>query len=121
MIIYHITRKEKLQTGQAGSDYTGDTLQTEGFIHCSTAAQVIEVANRRFKGQPGLVLLVIETGLVRPEIRYENLESGSALFPHIYGPLNVYAVVRVVEFAPNADGKFVLPAEINSYFKVRNI
>ena len=109
MIIYHITRKENLPGVMAGGDYSGDTLQTEGFIHCSTAAQVIGVANRRFKGQPGLVLLVIETALVRPEIRYENLEGGSALFPHIYGPLNRDAIQRIVDLIPGQDGFFTFP------------
>ncbi len=62
MIIYHITSKAKLQPVLDGTDYTGDTLQTEGFIHCSTASQVLEVANQRFKGQSGLVVLLIDTG-----------------------------------------------------------
>ena len=109
MIIYHITKKENLPGVLSGGDYAGDTLPTEGFIHCSTAAQVIEVANRRFKGQPGLVLLVIETALVRPEIRYENLEGGSALFPHIYGPLNRDAIQRIVDLIPDQDGFFAFP------------
>jgi uncharacterized protein (DUF952 family) len=109
VIIYHITRKENLPAVLAGGDYAGDTLQTEGFIHCSTAAQVIEVANRRFQGQPGLVLLLIETGLVRPEIRYENLEGGSALFPHIYGPINRDAIQKIIDLIPGQDGFFAFP------------
>ncbi len=113
MIIYHITSKEKLQTVLAGSDYTGDTLQTEGFIHCSTAGQVIEVANQRFKGQSGLVVLLIDTDLVKPEIRYENLEGGTRLFPHIYGPLNRNAIHKIVELNPGQDGSFALPDDVS--------
>jgi uncharacterized protein (DUF952 family) len=109
MIIYHITRKENLPVVLSGGDYSGDTLPTEGFIHCSTAAQVIEVANRRFKSQSGLVLLVIETNLVRPEIRYENLEGGSALFPHIYGSINRDAIQKIVDLIPGQDGFFTFP------------
>jgi len=109
MLIYHITKKEKLEGVLVGGDYTGDTLQSEGFIHCSTAAQVIGTANRRFKGQSGLVLLVIETDLVRPEIRYENLEGGTTLFPHIYGPLNRDAIQKIVDLIPGQDGSFAFP------------
>jgi uncharacterized protein (DUF952 family) len=111
MIIYHIARKENLQSVLAGSDYAGDTLQTEGFIHCSTAGQVIGVANRYFKGQSGLALLLIETGQVKPEIRYENLEGGSNLFPHIYGPVNRDAIQKIVDLLPGQDGFFTFPAE----------
>jgi uncharacterized protein (DUF952 family) len=80
----------------------------EGFIHCSTREQVIQVANIRFRGQSGLVLLFIDTEKVAAEIIYENLEGGQQLFPHIYGELNTDAVMQVAEFEPDADGYFTL-------------
>ena len=39
----------------------------------------------------------------------ENDQRTASLFPHIYGPLNVSAVIQVMDFAPEADGKFKLP------------
>ncbi len=85
----------------------------EGFIHCSTREQVIQVANARFQGQSGLVLLCIDTEKVAAEIVYENLEGGPQLFPHIYGELNTNAVVRAAEFEPDAAGYFALPPGCN--------
>lgn len=85
----------------------------EGFIHCSTRAQVIQVANARFQGQSGLVLLCIQTEKVAAAIVYENLEGGQQLFPHIYGELNTDAVVRTAEFAPDAAGLFTLARDEN--------
>ena len=111
MIIYHIARKTSVQDLSDGEEYTGDTLKTEGFIHCSTAAQVMVVANQRFKGQSGLVLLCIEMDLVNPEIRFENLEGGNNLFPHIYGPLNREAIRKIVELTPGKDGDFTFPGD----------
>ncbi len=113
MIIYHITSQAKLQPVLTGTDYTGDTLQTEGFIHCSTAGQVLEVANQRFKGQSGLVVMLIDTDQVKPEIRYENLEGGTRLFPHIYGPLNPEAIHKIVDLNPGQDGFFALPDDMS--------
>ncbi len=55
------------------------------------------------------MLLVIDTDKVDAEIIYENLEGGDQLFPHIYGHLNCDAVVKVVDFEPDADGYFALP------------
>ncbi len=86
-----------------------EMFSVEGFIHCSTPAQVLQVANARFRGQSDLLLLSIETDRVGPEIRYENLEGGEQLFPHVYGELNTDAVVRVAEFRPESDGSFKMP------------
>lgn len=83
------------------------TLDEVGFIHCSFADQVDGVARAVFAGADGLVLITIDPSLVKAEVRYENLEGGSELFPHIYGPLNVDAVVevRAYESQPRSDGR----------------
>ena len=109
--IFHITQRAAWLDAQRDGHYRGDTLDTEGFIHCSTREQVVWVANQRFRGQDGLVLLVIDMGKVEPAIRYESAEAGE-LFPHIYGPLNRDAVTDMVTFAPGQDGMFTLPPEV---------
>jgi len=108
-IIFHIARSEAWQGRDAGS-YRPEMFPVDGFVHCSTADQVVKVADIRFRGQNGLVLLCIDTDKVKPEIRYENLEGGQELFPHIYGEINTDAIVRVAEFEPGAEGYFTLPA-----------
>jgi uncharacterized protein (DUF952 family) len=91
--------------------YRGDTLDSQGFIHCSTFQQIIKVANAVFHAQEGLLLLCIATNKVQAEIRYESA-GGEELYPHIYGPLNLDAVVKAVDFEPAKNGNFVLPKEI---------
>jgi len=108
-IIFHITTCKAWNNAAAVGIYRTDTLPDEGFIHCSTRDQVIQVANIRFRGQSGLVLLLVDTEKVAAEIVYENLEGGQQMFPHIYGELNIDAVVEVAEFEPGADGSFKLP------------
>jgi len=109
VIIFHITKRDAWTRAKAEGSYRTEMFPIEGFIHCSTADQVIQVANIRFRGQTGLVLLSIDTDRVTAEIIYENLEGGSQLFPHIYGELNIDAVIQVAEFEPGADGHFTLP------------
>ncbi len=109
MQIFHIARESAWDEAGKSGVYRGDTLIQAGFIHCSTKDQVIEVANRVFKGQNDLVLLCIDTERVRSEIRFENLEGGLEQYPHIYGPLNLDAVVDVLKFKPESDGHFVYP------------
>lgn len=110
-IILHITKREQWEKAKLKGVYRGDTLDSEGFIHCSTSQQLIKVANALFRAQEGLVLLCIETDKVQSEIRYEGAKGGE-LYPHIYGPLNINAVVKVVDFEPVKNGKFVLPKKI---------
>ncbi len=107
--ILHITDKRQWRAAQKSGTYSADSLSNQGFIHCSTSGQVIAVANFLFKGQKDLVLLEIDTDLVEAKIRYENLEGGTKLFPHVYGPIKVTAVVNVYEFSPGPDGEFELP------------
>jgi uncharacterized protein (DUF952 family) len=78
----------------------------EGFIHCSNGHQVVWVANQRFRGRTDLVLLHIDPTRLGAQVRYENLEGGEELFPHVYGPIPVTAVVDVVRFLPAEDGTF---------------
>jgi uncharacterized protein (DUF952 family) len=104
--VYHITFKTDWDAALEKGVYTADSLAGDGFIHASTAAQVIATANRYYPGQTGLVLLEIECRKVPAEIRYENLIGGTELFPHIYGPLNLDAVASVTPLEPGLDGLF---------------
>ncbi len=108
-IILHITQREQWEQAKLLQAYRGDTLDSEGFIHCSTPPQVIKVANTFFPGQEGLILLFIDSDKVQAQIRYEGIEAEE--FPHIYGALNLDAVFKVIDFEPGEDGKFELPAE----------
>jgi uncharacterized protein (DUF952 family) len=109
----HIAKLEQWEQTESIRVYKSDTLNSDGFIHCSTPQQVVKVANAVYHGQRRLVLLVIKPSKVQSEIRFEKSE-GEELYPHIYGPLNVDAVIKVHSFEPNQDGNFKLPAELES-------
>lgn len=104
--IYHITSNEDWASAKKSGLYSFCALESEGFIHCSTKSQYLDIANSVFKGRTDLVLLEIDTNLLKPEVRYENLEGGNILFPHIYGALNLDAVVNALDLLPGADGVF---------------
>lgn len=104
MRIFHICSSAAWTAAKDG-EYRCASLDSEGFIHCSTLDQVVEVANYVFRGQHGIVLLVIDPDRVASPIRYENAGNGK-LYPHIYGPLNSTAVIAVEPFEPGADGSF---------------
>src|SRR5215472_11535975 len=83
-IIYHIATAADWEQARRDGEYTtstrGRTLADQGFIHGSTAEQVAPVANMIYKGVPDLLVLVIDTDRVRPEIRYEQVPGWESAF-----------------------------------------
>ncbi len=119
--IYHITTREAALAARSSGEYRPESLTREGFIHFSQRHQVLQVANAFYRGQANLVILVIEPSRLKAELKYEppfhpsaspSAPDGDNLFPHLYGPLNLDAVLEVVDFAPGADGLFSLPATL---------
>ena len=80
----------------------------DGFIHFSTAAQVKETAAKHFAGQSGLVLLRLDSEKLGSALKWEA-SRGGALFPHLYGPLDVAAVSRADPLPLKADGSHEFP------------
>ena len=189
-MILHIVRRGEWNDAVARGSYAPASLRVEGFIHCSTPAQVIDTANRFYRGQRDLIVLGIEESRVTAEVRWEaparphgvgvrnltpapfprtltpgedavpspakrarviryfrdiegkgnqkkrkreGISSGRGaptaepspilsreitgealdeLFPHLYGELNVDAVVRVIELPCEGDGSFRLSREL---------
>jgi uncharacterized protein (DUF952 family) len=115
--ILHITSKEAWLSASERGGYSAPSLASEGFIHCSTSSQVPSVADSFYKGQNGLVLLVIDPARMTSPLKWEapsgatpplGVPQGES-FPHIYGPINLEAVVLVLDFNPTPDGRFKLP------------
>ena len=85
-------------------------------MHCSTIAQLTNTGARHYRGEPGLVVLCIDESRLRASLKYESPASAlnekqnpNILFPHIYGALNLDAVIRVIDFPCSTDGTFGLP------------
>jgi uncharacterized protein (DUF952 family) len=89
-----------------GADYLPSTFDADGFIHCTDGAEnLIDTANRYYRADPReFVALVIDLSKVRAEVLYEDV---GRIYPHIYGPLNRDAVVRLAPVRRDSDGTFV--------------
>lgn len=108
--LLHIASWHEWEARPNRAEYHAPSLETEGFIHLSSPAQVLGPANALYRGQTNLVLLVIDSGKLISDVRWEDL-YGHGAFPHLYGPLNADAVVQVVDFPCQSDGTFALPTE----------
>ncbi|MEJ3747775.1 DUF952 domain-containing protein [Actinomycetes bacterium KLBMP 9797] len=100
-MIFHIAELADWQAAQAAGDYRvstrGRTLAEEGFIHASRRDQVRATAEAFYAGAGPLVLLTIDPARLTSPVRDEEVAPG-AVFPHIYGPVNLDAVVAVEPF-----------------------
>lgn len=93
-MIYHICRKPAWEQALQKGIYDTPSLDTEGFIHNSTLKQVAGVLQRYFKGETGLVLLHIDETLLTSDLKYELAPSVNEFFPHIFGPINLEAIIK---------------------------
>ncbi|MGB7873438.1 MAG: DUF952 domain-containing protein [Anaerolineales bacterium] len=117
--ILHLASNDAWLASVKDGIYHADSLSMEGFIHCSKPSQIMGVANAFYRGQSGLVLLMIDSSKLQPELKWEppaepeptHAREGE-LFPHIYGPLNLDAVTEAIPFEPGADGRFAMPPEL---------
>jgi uncharacterized protein len=98
--LFHITEAVCWQTAQTEGLYRAESLQTQGFIHLSEQSQVQWVGNQFYRGQTGLALLEIDSDRLTSELRYDVVPCDGT-FPHLYGPLNLDAVVQVWPFTPS--------------------
>lgn len=111
--LFHICARSDWEEARRRGEYRTASLESEGFIHLSTPDQVAATADRFYRGQTGLVLLVIDAGRLLPEVRYEAADG--ALFPHLYGPLPLGAVMGVSEFEPGEGGGFDAPTDFPTF------
>jgi uncharacterized protein (DUF952 family) len=115
--ILHIISQTEWTSAQESDKYEAPSLHSEGFIHFSTADQVLRVANAFYRGHDDLLLLVVDPDKLNAELRWEDpVHPGvhmdtaqSEVFPHLYGPLNFDAVVNIVPMPASSDGAFQLP------------
>jgi uncharacterized protein (DUF952 family) len=103
-LIYKIAPAELWRQAEAKGVFCGSPVdEADGFIHLSTSAQVRGTAARHFAGQDDLLLVGVDPKRLGARLRYEPA-SGGALFPHLYAPLKLDAVVSVRDLPLGPDG-----------------
>ena len=116
-MIYHIAVESDwdaaLEAGEYRVSTVGRTLEDEGFIHASTASQVRDVANAHYAGvREQLVLLTIDERRLTVPLQWDAVpgrEGQADGYPHIYGPLDVSAVVMATPLLRDGQGRVELP------------
>lgn len=110
-MIYHLTTRSAWEAARKAGQYIAPSLKSEGFIHCSTAAQLLPVANAFYRDARDPAVLWIDPEKLQAEVRWEAPDPADPFsenqFPHVYGPIELDAVVRITEVRQDADGRYV--------------
>lgn len=107
--LFHLCAAGEWSAAQTRGELLPESLSGAGFIHLSTPDQVHLPANRLYRGRTDLVLLHIDPARLHSVLRWEPgiaTDPDSMLFPHLYGPLPVDAVIKVTGYRPAVDGTF---------------
>lgn len=108
-LIFKIMSRDQWQAAHSEGIFRGAPIDLkDGYIHFSTAEQAVETAVRHFAGQADLLLAAVKTEALGDKLAYE-VSRGGALFPHLYSPLQLSAVVWVKPLPLDADGHHVFP------------
>ena len=96
-MIYHVTNKNEWELALKKGFFDEPSLYTEGFIHNSTESQVNGVLERYYKDQTDLLLLHIDESKLIAELKFELAPSVNELFPHVFGNINLDAIVLITD------------------------
>jgi uncharacterized protein (DUF952 family) len=108
-LIYKICPAALWRAAEQAGVFTGAAVDiADGYIHFSTAGQAAETAAKHFAGEPDLLLVSVDTAKLGDALRWEP-SRGGALFPHLYAPLMLSAVVAVTPLPLSPDGRHVFP------------
>jgi len=106
--LYHLALAEDWErdTPDAYATSTlGRSLADEGFIHCSFGEQVQQIADLVYRGRSDVLLLEIDPSRLAAAVKVEPPDGERVSYPHIYGPLNRDAVVKVTPVDVREDGR----------------
>ena len=94
MLIYHIVLPKIWDEFKDKEFYEAESLDTEGFIHCSFAEQLDAVLDRYYRNAGDVLVLSIETEKLASRLVNEP-STNDEIYPHIYGRINREAIVSV--------------------------
>jgi uncharacterized protein (DUF952 family) len=109
--ILHLCTPQAWEEAKRLGTFRAQSLDSQGFIHLSTPDQILAVANNLYRGLAKSVLLWVDPARLQSELRWEPV--GDAIFPHLYGALNLDAVSAVTDFIPAENGYFYDLPKVN--------
>lgn len=112
--IYKVIDRQQWETAKEAGVFKGAAIDLQdGYIHFSTAAQVVETVRKHFAGQDDLLLLSVETDPISDQLKWE-VSRNEQLFPHLYATLDTAHVTQVESLPLGDDGLHQFPERFSA-------
>ena len=99
MSIFHLISHQGFDAQSDSEFILDDANLAAGFIHCCTAEQLPGVIERYFPGDNSNLLVVeLSPDALTEDLKWEPATDSDGLFPHVYGPINRSAILRVTPY-----------------------
>ena len=99
-VLFHVATAADW-AARSADHYRPAGLATDGFVHCCDQGQLPGVVHRYYRGRDDLVLLTVDPGGLTRDVVWEDTSGRGERFPHVYGPIDLVAVVAVTGWRPN--------------------
>ena len=111
MMIYKILPETEWAAAVEAGEFNGSGIDiADGYIHFSTAAQMVETASKHFTGRPNLMLIAVDDVVIGDALKYE-VSRGGALFPHLFRPLSVSEATWAKPLPLDENGVHIFPED----------
>jgi uncharacterized protein (DUF952 family) len=107
---FHLVPRLEWEASDPAAAYVPAAFDRDGFVHCTDGAdELAATANRHFAAFSGdLCALVVHRARLGAEVRYED---PGGIYPHVYGPIERDAILKVLPMPRGVGGEFLAPAE----------
>ncbi len=110
-LIYKIVPAKLWRQAESDGTFKGAGIDlVDGFIHLSTGKQVAETARLYFHGVEDLLLVAVNADALGTQLVFEPSRDG-ALFPHLYGALDLSSVISATPMPLGPDGNHIITLE----------
>lgn len=114
MLIFKIVHRAEWAAAEKARRYDGSADDArDGFLHFSTAKQLMGTLEKHYAGADDLILVAVEDDTLGPALKWETSRGGD-LFPHLYAPLSLGHVRWTADIKRGANGEFLLPLDIGA-------
>ncbi|HHW22420.1 MAG TPA: DUF952 domain-containing protein [Clostridiaceae bacterium] len=114
-MILHCMKKKTWEEVKSKKYYGEECIASEGFIHCSPVGYMWRVAPNFKDVIDELVLLCIDTDKLEPEVRWEDGDDCGRSYPHVYGLINLDAIIKVLPYLKDENGNWIKNEELSMY------
>jgi uncharacterized protein (DUF952 family) len=108
-VAYKVLTAAQMAALETDGAFTGAPVDlADGYIHLSASDQLTETVDKHFAGQDDLHVAAVDLAVLADAVKWEP-SRGGALFPHLYAPLPLSAVIAYGPLEREHDGRVKLP------------